>query len=72
MKLNRAERWTVNNLVRVITQSQMVGWMKGVGMTGSEPAVLAVDAAGIILKRFKPRTMSALDLVSQTAQQVRK
>ncbi len=77
MKLNWAERWAVNNPVRVMVQSQLIRWMNKVRVPGPEAVVLEVGCgrgagADLLLKRFQPRTLHALDLDLKMIQQAKK
>jgi ubiquinone/menaquinone biosynthesis C-methylase UbiE len=67
MKLNWAERWVVNNPLRVLEQSSQVRWMKGVAPLEPGATVLEVGCgrgagAGLVLEAFEPETIFATDL----------
>jgi len=42
LELNWAERWAVNNPLRVFVQSRMIHWMKGITVLGPEAVVSEV------------------------------
>ncbi len=67
MKLNWAERWVVNNPLRVLEQSAQVRWMKGVAPLKPGARVLEVGCgrgagAALVLKTFRPEGVFATDL----------
>ncbi len=67
MKLNWAERWVVNNPLRVLEQSAQLRWMKGVASLKPGARVLEVGCgrgagAALVLKTFKPEGVFATDL----------
>jgi ubiquinone/menaquinone biosynthesis C-methylase UbiE len=67
MKLNWAERWVVNNPLRVLEQSSLVRWMKRVAPLEPGATVLEVGCgrgagAGLILEAFQPERIFATDL----------
>jgi ubiquinone/menaquinone biosynthesis C-methylase UbiE len=67
MKLNWAERWVVNNPLRVIEQGFELGWMKKARPIPEGAKVLEVGCgrgagAGLIQKSFQPASLYALDL----------
>jgi ubiquinone/menaquinone biosynthesis C-methylase UbiE len=67
MKLNWAERWVVNNPLRVIQQTLEIRWMQGAGALGPGAIVLEVGCgrgagAGLILREFQPSVLHAFDL----------
>jgi ubiquinone/menaquinone biosynthesis C-methylase UbiE len=67
MKLNWAERWVVNNPLRVLEQSSQVRWMKRVAALEPGATVLEVGCgrgagAGLVLDAFQPESVFATDL----------
>jgi len=67
MKLNRMERWVVNNPLRVIEQRFHIGWMKKrrplpPGGTHLELGCGRGAGARLILDEFQPSRLCALDL----------
>lgn len=67
MKLNRTERWVVNNPLRVLEQRVQVGWMKKrhpllSGGTYLELGCGRGAGARLILDAFQPSRLYALDL----------
>jgi len=67
MKLNWAERWAVNNPLRVIQQRLELGWLKKNSNLKPGSSVLEVGCgrgagAGIILNEFQPAVLHAMDL----------
>lgn len=67
MKLNWAERWVVNNPLRVLEQSAQVRWMKGVASLEPGARVLEVGCgrgagAALVLDAFEPGSVFATDL----------
>lgn len=67
MKLNRIERWVVNNPFRVCWQGMIVGWMKkNMPLT---PGARCLDigcgrgaGAGLVADAFQPSRLYAMDL----------
>ncbi|NIO06307.1 MAG: methyltransferase domain-containing protein [Proteobacteria bacterium] len=77
MKLNWAEKWAVNNPLRVMIQSQIIRWMKRLEVLGPEAVVSEVGCgrgagADLLLKVFQPKTFYALDLDLTMIQKARK
>ena len=67
MKLNRIERWVVNNPFRAMEQRLQMGWLKGLATVPSGSRILEVGCgrgagAGLIAKEFRPARLHALDL----------
>ena len=67
MKLNWAERWVVNNPLRVLQQRVEIQWLKGEmplrpGSIGLEIGCGRGAAAGILLKEFPLACLIAMDL----------
>ena len=67
MKLNWAERWVVNNPLRVIEQGFELGWMRGRMALKSGSKVLEIGSgrgagAAMILREFQPSVLHASDL----------
>lgn len=67
MKLNWAERWVVNNPLRVIQQRLEIRWLKEKIHLRPRAVVLEVGCgrgagAGLILKEFHPAVLQAMDL----------
>lgn len=68
MKLNWAERWAVNNPVRVVQQALEIRWMRRAALDFPEKAsVLEIGCgrgvgARLILKEFKPSRIQVTDL----------
>lgn len=67
MKLNWAERWVVNNPVRVMEQRFELGWMRGKMPLKAHSQVLEIGSgrgagAAIILREFEPSVLHASDL----------
>ncbi len=67
MKLNWAERWVVNNPVRVIEQGFEIRWMKSVLPLAPGSTILEVGCgrgagAGLVLDEFEPAVLHAMDL----------
>jgi ubiquinone/menaquinone biosynthesis C-methylase UbiE len=67
MKLNWAERWVVNNPLRVLEQRLEIRWLKR--RLPLEPGFVALEAgcgrgagAGLILREFRPSWVHAMDL----------
>ena len=67
MKLNLAERWVVNNPLRVIQQRLEIRWLKKT--THLRPGAVALEVgcgrgagAGLILREFRPAFLQAMDL----------
>jgi ubiquinone/menaquinone biosynthesis C-methylase UbiE len=67
MKLNWAERWAVNNPLRVIQQRLEIRWLKRKIDLKPGPVALEVGCgrgagAGLILREFQPAVLQAMDL----------
>ncbi len=67
MKLNQAERLVVNNPVRVMIQRHMVRWLSKTVSPGPGARLLEVGCgrgagAAILLEKFQPAALHALDL----------
>jgi ubiquinone/menaquinone biosynthesis C-methylase UbiE len=67
MKLNWAERWAVNNPLRVIQQQLEMRWLKKNSNLKPGSSVLEVGCgrgvgAGLILSQFRPAVLQAMDL----------
>ncbi len=67
MKLNWAERWVVNNPIRIFQQQLEVRWMKGMLPLPEGAKVLEVGCgrgagAHLIKESFRPALVCALDL----------
>jgi ubiquinone/menaquinone biosynthesis C-methylase UbiE len=67
MKLNWAERWAVNNPLRVIQQRLEMRWLRKNSILKPRAVVLEVGCgrgagAGLILKEFHPAWLQAMDL----------
>jgi len=67
MKLNWAERWVVNNPLRVLQQQIEIRMLKRMASLESEPQILEVGCgrgagASLILKEFRPALLHASDL----------
>ena len=67
MKLNWAERWVVNNPLRVFQQRMEIKWLKR--MMPLEPGATIMEigcgrgaGAKLILKEFQPSLLHVLDL----------
>lgn len=76
MKLNWAERWAVNNPLRVVQQRLEIGWMNRVWPLPPGGIFLEVGCgrgagAGIILRTFRPARLHALDLDPQMIRRAR-
>ena len=76
MKLNRMERWVVNNPLRVLEQGIQVGWMKKrhpllPGGTCLELGCGRGAGARLILDAFQPSRLYALDLDSRMVQKAK-
>lgn len=70
MKLNWAERWAVNNPLRVIQQRLEIRWMKKWGLLPPGARVLEIGGgrgagAALILREFQPAVFHAMDLDSE-------
>jgi ubiquinone/menaquinone biosynthesis C-methylase UbiE len=77
MKLNWAERWVVNNPLRVLQQRIEIGWFKKVmplkpGCTLLEVGCGRGAGARIILKAFQPSVIHCMDIDIQMIRKVRK
>jgi len=67
MKLNWAERWVVNNPLRVLQQQIEIRMLKRMASLGSGAQILELGCgrgagAGLILKEFRPALLHASDL----------
>ena len=67
MKLNRMERWVVNNPLRAMEQRLQMGWLKGLATIPDDSRILEVGCgrgagAHLIAKQFQPAQLHALDL----------
>ncbi len=67
MKLNWAERWAVNNPLRVLQQRVEIRWLKGLmplkpGSSALEIGCGRGAGAGIVLKQFQLTRLIAMDL----------
>ena len=67
MKLNWAEKWAVNNSLRVIQQRLEIHWLGKNGNLKPGAVVLEVGCgrgagAGLILREFDPAVLQAMDL----------
>ena len=67
MKLNWAERWVVNNPLRVFQQQIEIKWLKGMMPLAPGKTILEIGCgrgagAGLILKAFRPSQLHILDL----------
>jgi ubiquinone/menaquinone biosynthesis C-methylase UbiE len=67
MKLNWAERWVVNNPLRVLQQRLEIGWMKGVSSLRPGVHILEIGCgrgagARLIRQTFQPAVIHATDL----------
>lgn len=67
MKLNWAERWAVNNPLRVLQQRVEIRWLKGEMPLKPESIALEIGCgrgagAGIVLKQFPLARLIAMDL----------
>jgi len=76
MKLNWAERWAVNNPLRVIQQRLEIRWMKKRAALKSGAVVLEVGCgrgagARLILNEFRPSLLHAQDLDMRMIQDAR-
>jgi ubiquinone/menaquinone biosynthesis C-methylase UbiE len=76
MKLNWAERWAVNNPLRVIQQRLEIRWLRRT--TDLKPGAVALEVgcgrgagAGLILREFEPAVLQAMDLDIQMIQRAR-
>ncbi len=77
MKLNWAERWAVNNPLRVFVQSRIIHWMRGITVLGPEAVVSEVGCgrgagADLLIRVFQPKTLYALNLDLTMIQEARK
>jgi ubiquinone/menaquinone biosynthesis C-methylase UbiE len=67
MKLNWAERWVVNNQLRVIQQRMEVRWMRSVGALQPGSLILEIGCgrgagAELIQETFQPAVIHSMDL----------
>jgi len=76
MKLNWAERWAVNNPLRLIQQRVEIRWLKKhsnlrPGAVGLEVGCGRGAGAVLILREFQPRLLHAMDLDIEMIQKAR-
>lgn len=76
MKLNWAERWVVNNPLRVMAQRLEIGRFRGMASLSKGARVLEVGCgrgagAKLILRAFKPSSLYAMDLDMHMVQKAR-
>jgi ubiquinone/menaquinone biosynthesis C-methylase UbiE len=76
MKLNWAERWAVNNPLRVIQQRLEIRWLRRT--VDLKPGAVALEVgcgrgagAGLIIKEFHPAVLQAMDLDIRMIQRAR-
>jgi ubiquinone/menaquinone biosynthesis C-methylase UbiE len=76
MKLNWAERWAVNNPLRVIQQRLEIRWLSRT--VDLKPGAVALEVgcgrgagAGLIIKEFHPAVLQAMDLDIRMIQRAR-
>jgi ubiquinone/menaquinone biosynthesis C-methylase UbiE len=67
MKLNRIERWVVNNPLRAMEQRIQMGWLKSLASIPAGSRILEVGCgrgagAHLITKEFQPARLHAMDL----------
>ena len=77
MKLNRIERWVVNNPFRAMEQRLQVRWLKGIATVAGGSRILEVGCgrgagAHLIAKEFQPAQLHALDLDLQMVRKARR
>ena len=77
MKLNRMERWVVNNPLRAMEQRLQMGWLKGLATIPSGSRILEVGCgrgagAHLIAKELQPAQLHALDLDLQMVRKARR
>jgi ubiquinone/menaquinone biosynthesis C-methylase UbiE len=77
MKLNRIERWVVNNPLRAMEQRLQMGWLKGIATIPSGSRILEVGCgrgagAQLIAKELRPAQLHALDLDLQMVRKARR
>lgn len=76
MKLNWAERWAVNNPLRIVEQRIEIGWVRprvrlNPGFVGLEIGCGRGAGASLLAKAFRPRLLYALDLDPEMIQKAR-
>jgi ubiquinone/menaquinone biosynthesis C-methylase UbiE len=76
MKLNWAERWVVNNPLRVVQQRVEIRWLTGMrllapGATGLEIGCGRGAGAGILLREFRLEHIVAMDLDMEMVRKAR-
>ena len=76
MKLNRIERWVVNNPLRVLEQRIQIGWLKKTMSLKEGAEILEIGCgrgagARLIFEAFQPSRLYALDLDSRMVQKAR-
>lgn len=77
MKLNWAERWAVNNPLRVVEQRLEIGWAKARSSIPQDFVGLEIGCgrgagASLLLDAFKPRRLYALDLDPEMIRKARR
>lgn len=76
MKLNWAERWVVNNPLRMVIQEVEIGLLKKMGVVKEDASVLEFGCgrgagARLILRTFRPSSIHAMDLDVKMVEQAR-